>query len=252
MELLNQIIKAEFSYKKLTSKKESKSSFINFHDKTTPNVPLQNFTFIKRLITLDELRRTVESEKKRVIKENKSFIRFVFDPYAPFSGEVSELSDFTFYCHQVLTLDLNSINESYAEENCTVVHKEHRKQLEKLYDSLNSDIEGGDIHSKRWIDLKFRNKNITTLVYKQDADFIGDCELFYVKNIVKLDDLEVLKDCRNRGVGEALLKSAISVAKASGKETLYLIADRDDWITDYYLSLGFELFAEYNSCILYS
>lgn len=252
MELLDQILRAEFSYKSLTSKKESRGRFIRFQDRLTPNIPLQNFTFIKRIITLDQLREIVDSEKIRVLKENKEFISFVFDPYAPFSGEISELADFNFYCHQILTLDLKSSDNTFTNKNCKIVFKQHKEQLKKLYSTLNSSIINEKIHTNRWIDLKIKKRNLTTLVYEKENEFIGDCELFNFDKVIKLDDFEVLKDCRNKGIGEALLDSAISISKASGAETLYLITDRDEWVTEYYLSKGFELFAEYNSCILYS
>lgn len=151
-----------------------------------------------------------------------------------------------------MTLDLKNTKTDFADSNCFPILLDHREKLESLYRKLNIGIVAAERHVLRWIDIKMANKNLQTIVYCRDNTFLGDCELFFSDDIVKFDDLEVLKDFRNSRIGDALLKSAISIAKSKNMDTLYLIADKGDWVVDYYCRRGFKKFTEYQSCTLYS
>ncbi len=251
MEILDKIVKCEHSYSELTSNVDDKNSFIRYMDNVTPEMPLQNYIYIKRNTGVDDMRRIVTAEKE-IFHNNKSHaLRFVFDPYIPFSGEIPELSEFIFSTHCILILDLKNLETNFADPNCFPVLTEHKEKLRTLYQELNCSINAAERHVSRWIDIKFSNKNLQTVVYSDGGLFLGNCELYFNEDIVKLDDLEVLKHHRNRRVGDALLRSAISITKSKNFNTLYLIADKNEWVVDYYQRRGFELYAEYNSCTLY-
>lgn len=252
MELLEQIVQCEHRYTELTSVKDDKISHINYIDHITPDLPMQNYTYITRNASIAKIKEIVAQEKSRLLNEKIEYTRLVFDPILPFSTELPELSDFTFETYNVFILDLKNIETIYADKNCYPIEHKDKKSLIELYKHINNQDTEYDPHIKRWLDIKFQEPEVDTVVYKHNGIFLGSCELFFNKNIVKLEDLEVLQEYRNRGIGYSLLKSAISIAKSKNVDILYLIAEREDWITDYYLKRGFKCFTEYNSCTLYS
>lgn len=251
MMLLDKIIKCEQSYSGLTSTPDNRGKYIIYRDYTTPEMPLQNYLYIKRTVTIDEMRMIVESEKQKFSNSNEPYIRFVFDPYVPYSAEIPELSEFHFTTYSILTLKLKNTDTYFAHKNCYPITIEDKDRLNILYKKLNKEYDGLDKHISRWIDIKLENENMETIVYSENNNFLGNCELFISGSLAKLDDLEVIKEHRNKKVGESLLKSAISICKSKGINDLYLIADNDDWVFNYYQKRGFSLYTEYNSCILY-
>ncbi|MBN2618244.1 MAG: GNAT family N-acetyltransferase [Spirochaetales bacterium] len=252
MELLDNIFKTEDIYLQLTSHKTQYPNYSIYRDFTTPELPLQNYTYINRFTSELDIRKIIQTERKRMEVESLEFLRFVFDPYLPNAGELPELSDFDFTCHYILIFKMAKIEPFYANKYCQLANEYEKDKLEKLLLKLNKDM--WDVctkHTNRWIDLKLNTKNIDTVVYATKGEYKGNCEIFYNNQIGKLEDFEVLEEFRDHGYGEALFNSAISIAKSNNVDYLYLIADRNDWVVDYYLKKGATLFAEYNSATLY-
>lgn len=251
MELLDQIINCERKYTELTSIKDDMISHISFKDNITPDLPMQNFTYITRHASEDSIKRIVNLEIIRLKKENLDYVRFVFDPLLAFSAEIPEFSDFTFNSYNVLILNLDNTEVQFADNNCFPIIDKHKNKITELYRKLNNSCKIDDTHITRWIEIKLNEPNLETIVYSKNGVFLGNCELFFYNNLVKLEDLEVIDIHRSMGLGGALLKSAISIAKSRNKKILYLVADRNDWVADYYIRKGFKHYSEYNSCTLY-
>lgn len=252
MILVNDLLNSEHNYTQLTSEKKEYNGFIRFQDHTTPELPLQSYTYIKRNLSHDEVKKIIDSEFERAKKENKEFIRFVFNPLDPFSGEIPELSSYDYHCQQLLIKDINDF-EPVDNINCSFVQSSDRKKLNQLVIKLNRSLSKKVLkkHSTRWTNLRIDNNNLQTLVYKDKNEFLGSCDITCYKNIAKLEDFEVLERHRKKGIGDSLLSAAISKSMEMGMEKVYLIADRNDWVSDYYQRRGFEVFLEFHSYTLF-
>lgn len=251
MELLDKILLCDQSHTALTSQMETQKHYIEYTDSITPEIPLQNYIYIKRNISTDMTKEIVTEFKQRFYSDKRPFIRFVFDPYTANSGEIPELSDFTFYTHNILTISPQKTNIDFADSHCFPAEANHRTALSRLYYQLNHIPDITESHIARWIDIKLNTPHIVTVVFSKDNAFIGSCEIYFYGKIAKIDDLEVIESYRNRSIGNALLKSAISICKSRKIKTIYLISDSREWVSEYYQRRGFELYAQYNSCILY-
>lgn len=252
MNLINEILDCESKYTQLTSEKKEYDNYIRFQDNITPEIPLQSYTYIKRDVSQENVKNIIRSEIKRAQKERREFIRFVFSPLDLFSGEIPELSSFDYHCHQLLVNDIASFN-SAAERSCLFATEHDRTKLMDLLNEINSSMSKDLLnkHSSRWADIKIENKNLKTLAFEHNKKFIGSCDLCYHNKVVKLEDFEVIKSHRKKGIGDRLLSSAISLSRDMGLEKVYLITDRNDWVSDYYQRRGFELFLEFNSYTLF-
>lgn len=249
MVLHEKLINSELKYTELTSQKRDRDGYIIFKDKNTPEIPLQNYIYIKKGVSLDKTRKIIINEVDKAKKAKKDFIRFVFDPIDPFSGELPELSNFDYHCNQLLIMDLKDIEPEGMNKKCYIPNKLDYKELLKYYKTQNSFLEpkANLSHTKKWIDIRINNKDIESIMYTSKGEPIGSCDLYYNFNIAKLEDFEVAEEHRRQGIGNELLRSAISRAKAKGVEKLYLIAERNDWVSDYYRRKKFKLFMEFNS-----
>lgn len=252
MNLINEILDCESKYSQLTSERTEYDNYIRFQDNITPEIPLQSYTYIKRNASQMDVKEIIKSEIRRAKKEKREFIRFVFNPLDLFSGEIPELSSFDYHCHQLLINDIEYF-DSEPDSNCLFAKKHDKTKLLDLLNEINSSMNKTLLikHSSRWANIKIEDKNLKTLAYKHNNKFIGSCDLCYHNKVVKLEDFEVIKSHRQKGVGDRLLSSAISLSRGMGLEKVYLIADRNDWVSDYYQRRGFELFLEFNSYTLF-
>lgn len=252
MDLLDKILDCERQYTSLTSLMKEEKTHISFKDEISPDQPMQNYIFIKRNTSSSVIKKLIRQEKRRLYREKLEYIRFVFDPLLANSGELPEFADFTFDRFFVFTLNLKQTKTLCADKDCFIVDNIHKSSFEDLYYSLNRRYKHDDPHLNRWIDLKLQDPQIETVVYKDRVKFLGSCELYLHNKIAKIEDLEVLKPFRGRGIGFSLLKAAVSIAQYKGIEILYLISKNEDKITTYYINKGFTCYTIYNSCTLYS
>lgn len=250
MNLLDRIIDCEIKYTALTSTCEDRNSYIKFKDIVSPNLPNQNFIYIKRETPVTTIKNLIKQEKVRLNNGSAGHIRFVFDPLLANSGELAEFSDFTFKSFLVFILDLKKIKTLEADKDCSLLGHYNKKSFKALYYSLNNSIRN-IAFINRWIDIKLREPRLQTVVYKANNKLIGSCELFYNEKIAKLEDLEVLEYFRGRGIGISLLKSSVAIAMSKGIDTIYLISENDDKIVDFYMKRGFACYTIYNTCTLY-
>ncbi len=252
MELLDKIVRCEDKYALLTSMKSEYITYTTYTDDLTPDFIGQNFTYIKSNATENDIKKIIIRQLEDYYSCKKNFLRIIFDPCQLNSGELPELSDFNFQKHSIFTFELGKSKNEFADRNCFPIDNEHKKQYTDLYRNLNKNAGYDETHINRWLDLKFSVENLSTIVYSKEGKFIGNCELFFYDGIVKLEDFEVFESYREKGVGDAILMSAISISKSLGYNTLYLICDSDSWVSSYYYRRGFELIAEYYSYIIYS
>lgn len=72
------------------------------------------------------------------------------------------------------------------------------------------------------------------------AAFIGAfCVLFQGAGVAQIDEITTLERWRRRGLGTAVVETALRAALADG-DNVFLVADDGDWPKEWYARLGFE------------
>lgn len=73
-----------------------------------------------------------------------------------------------------------------------------------------------------------------------DGTIAAVCELYSDGITAQLEDVATLEEHRKKGLARAVVSRALAEAQAWGHETVFLVADADDWPKQMYAKLGFE------------
>lgn len=73
-----------------------------------------------------------------------------------------------------------------------------------------------------------------------DHEIASVCELYSDGITAQIEDVVTLEEHRNKGLATAIVLRALHEAEAWGHETVFLVADADDWPKEMYRQLGFE------------
>lgn len=246
MGLLNQLLNCEFSYCQLLSEREEDRGIIEFSDRSNPDLPMQNYTYITRDLSPKEFGSVICSRENNLDKDS-TFIKFVFDPYQPYPGDIPELENYRFKKTLMLIYDLRNIEPIYSEkpEKCT--NKPTFNDYLQLEKTLLSDKSLN--HIEKWYNLAQNLDELEIITYSKNLEARGRCDLYYYRNVAKIEDIEVLRKYRGKGVGKELLSYSIHLAAQRGKNFVYLTCDGE--LGDYYLKQGFSLYSEFNTFIKY-
>lgn len=248
MNLYESIEYTEQSYTYITSNRIEYSTHIQFKDLSEISSPFQSYTYIKKECSIDQIKSIIHSELERVEREDLPYLRIVFSPELFSAGEIPELAEAEFSHYQILHKDLEEIDDLYADRNCHTLNVSDREMLLDSYKKFPKDQQQ---LMRRWVDLTLDTDQLDRVIYRENNKILGSCELFRGDGVVKLEDLEVLKEYRERGIASAILKSAIAITKHSGYRYIYLITESDSRVTDFYMKRGFTVIADYNSVTFY-
>ena len=73
-----------------------------------------------------------------------------------------------------------------------------------------------------------------------DGTIAAVCELYSDGLTAQIEDVATLEEHRNKGLARAVVSRALAEAQAWGHETVFLVADADDWPKELYAKLGFQ------------
>jgi ribosomal protein S18 acetylase RimI-like enzyme len=76
---------------------------------------------------------------------------------------------------------------------------------------------------------------------RADGEVAAYCELYSDGKTAQIENVLTLERFRNRGLARATVSKALGEATASGRDLVFLIADRDDWPKELYGKLGFDV-----------
>ncbi len=68
----------------------------------------------------------------------------------------------------------------------------------------------------------------------------ASCRLYSLEGTAEIDEVGALGEHRGQGLAGAAVRAALEAASQEGHETVFLLADREDWPRDWYARLGFE------------
>ncbi|MGI8774421.1 MAG: GNAT family N-acetyltransferase [Actinomycetota bacterium] len=83
---------------------------------------------------------------------------------------------------------------------------------------------------------------IETHFYAADVgdEVAGWCELYLENGMAQIENVGTHQRYRKRGASTSVVTHAITTAKETGAELIFLVADQNDWPKEYYARLGFE------------
>lgn len=87
------------------------------------------------------------------------------------------------------------------------------------------------------IEIDRDDRIATHLIAEIDGRAVGAARLVIKRGKAKIGRMAVLKTCRGRGVGAALLRRAIALARRSGAKIIYLHAQVA--VAEFYETMGF-------------
>lgn len=244
MGLLNQLLECEFNYCRLLSEIKIGDGIITCRDKTNPDYPMQNYTYLTRDLPPKDVCNIIGNEEKKSREGNSSFIHFVFDPFQPYP-DCPNLFDYTYINCQLYIYDLRKFKSKENNKKIRFLEKSDHGKYTNMEKKLTRDKNNSQIN--RWFNINTQNKDSKVLLFDEKEEFIGRCDLFFDNNIAKLEDLEVLQDHRKKGIGKEIVKKAIYLAGIENKNFLYLLCKQE--LGDYYSKLGFKLYAEFHNFI---
>lgn len=68
----------------------------------------------------------------------------------------------------------------------------------------------------------------------------ASCRLYSHEATAEIDEVGALTEHRARGLAGGVVRAALEAARDAGHDTVFLLADRDDWPREWYERLGFE------------
>ena len=73
-----------------------------------------------------------------------------------------------------------------------------------------------------------------------DDQIAAFCDLYSDGTTAQIEDVGTIQPFRRRGLGRAVVQAAIRVALEEGHDSIFLVADAEDWPKELYVRLGFE------------
>ena len=68
----------------------------------------------------------------------------------------------------------------------------------------------------------------------------ASCRLYSLEGTAEIDEVGALTEHRARGLAGGVVRAALEAARDASHDTVFLLADRDDWPREWYERLGFE------------
>ncbi len=88
--------------------------------------------------------------------------------------------------------------------------------------------------------VTYRACEVTHHVVRGADGIAARCDLYRIAPVAQVESVETEPHWRNRGFATAVVLDAVGLARTSGCELVFLIADAEDWPQEFYGRLGFE------------
>jgi hypothetical protein len=73
-----------------------------------------------------------------------------------------------------------------------------------------------------------------------DGEIGALCSLYVMAGVAQVEEVSTLRARRGEGLAGAAVRAAVSAALDTAPELVFIEADEDDWVRDWYARLGFE------------
>lgn len=73
-----------------------------------------------------------------------------------------------------------------------------------------------------------------------DGEIGALCSLYVMGGVAQVEEVSTLRARRGEGLAGAAVRAAVSAALDTAPELVFIEADEDDWVKDWYARLGFE------------
>ncbi|WP_430884980.1 GNAT family N-acetyltransferase [Fusibacter sp. JL216-2] len=246
--MLSKIIDTELAYLKCFCETESDQASIRFKDDQLKDMHSHHFNYIPEDIS-DEV---FVEEVKRAVTQKKSL------------GQ----SNFRILTHKDISKDLLSQLPMMAEgekfdyygietKNYQAIGSREDARLELVKDQITEehgkyvDVAANYMHMTmdfaiRRINRKFKvymDENIPLSLYVcyDKNEPVGNCEAFINRDIMKIEDFDILEMYQRKGFGSHVLRHLLERALSQNIEFAYLVTDHNDTAKTMYEKCGFTL-----------
>lgn len=108
-----------------------------------------------------------------------------------------------------------------------MIRKASSKDIKAIYSLLLEGVSSGKVLKRSIKELKKVIKSF--FVYEESSKIVGCCSLeIYSQKLAEIRSLVVFSQCRNRGIGSALVKRCLDEAKEKGVYQTVVVTDQCD------------------------
>ena len=246
LNLAVKIKKCEAAYIGCFTQKYDNDIVVRYRDSKLVDMYNHNFTYVKKFLSIDNMKQMIKSELDNNISEKKDFIRLTMDekPDAKcieeYNGKLL-IEHYGMYSYTPMkSPEWNALNEYQVEMIDDFFKVEDLVFLDVTYDSENCGEDFCNRRARRRGDVYLSEEPLSSYICYYNKMPVGKCDLFLHEGIAKIEDFVVLPSYQRRGVGTTILKYIMDQALSSGADVIYLVADEDDTPKEMYLKLGFE------------
>jgi ribosomal protein S18 acetylase RimI-like enzyme len=118
-----------------------------------------------------------------------------------------------------------------------------RAEFLRTYEWCSDEETVDQMHEAYRIWMRVGNGRDFTI--SQDGSVVSFALLWSRGSTAQIEDVATLPEYRNRGLSRQVVTRAVSEARASGHDLLFLIADENDWPKELYRKLGFDELTTY-------
>jgi len=220
---------------------------IRYRDNQLNDMYDHNFTYIKSTsICKESLQQLIKNEMDLNHQENKYFCKITMDEMIDekcMEGffkkpEVEHCGKYVYI--PMKSPGWNSINGCQIRK---ITDSSMVEDLISLDIIQNSETSGEDFcnrRAKRRGEVYLSEMPLESYICYYNGIPVGNCDLLLYNGTAKIEDFVVLPEYQRRGIGTTILKYLIDTAISSRVDTIYLVADEDDWPKKMYVKMGFE------------
>lgn len=243
---IDSILLFEDQYAKCFCSVFENEKVIRFRDHLIPDMYDHNYTRIKQVSDLGEVKLLIEQEIEFSISEGSQFcnIHFNGNVELPFVHELKVKPKETSYA--IFATDNPSELRLRKRNDCEVEKISNTKMIEErlaLELSEYGDHDGEDFcirKAERTAQVYLSPGHIDAYLCRMAGIVVGKCDLFVEDGIAKIEDFDVSSAYQRKGFGTTIIHKLVSDAVKTGARTIYLVTDIDDTAKDMYAKLGFK------------
>ncbi|HYE10629.1 MAG TPA: GNAT family N-acetyltransferase [Patescibacteria group bacterium] len=242
---MNSIFNTEIEYVKCFSEYDEQQSIIRFWDDRLPDMYGCNYTFIKDKPNQDKLIELISNEITIRKFTNKKFLQietnFVIEPEV-----INALPESRVTIMDYMHIETDNYNRIKSREDALVLCATTEDILrDGIAVDLQANIPVMGEFAKRRIARKSEvyrdlNKALDLYVCYDKGLPIGNCELFTLANIAKIEDFDIIEQYQRKGFGSTVLKHLLTHLYNNGIQDAYLVTDASDTAKDMYSKCGFK------------
>jgi len=240
------ISSCEAAYISCFSECYENDQIMRYRDSQLKDMYNHNFTYIKKILSIDALQQIIKYEISLNQQENKDFFKITIDEmpdekcFEGYDGKMEIEHNGKYVYMPMKSPDWNTLNGYEIRKIADSSMVEDLVSLDLIHDSGSCGEEFCYRRARRRGRVYLSEIPLESYICYYNGVPVGNCDLFLYDNTAKIEDFAVLPEYQRHGIGTTILKFMIDTALSKGAEMIYLTADEDDTPKEMYKKLGFE------------